>query len=210
MTSSAEHHRENISNEFDILYKKEKEALRRAINKLFGRNAAERVRLTLEECKDVSGKKILDIGGGLGHTRTELEKRGALIVSIDLSKNLVMERAMRRKLEFEKNFALLHGDFMSHVFGENFDISVALGVFDYIRNPVPYLKKMQSITVDKCIMSFPSRFTFSVPLRMIWRRSRKFPSHLYTKREIKRLLSPAFSRFKVKNICAGYHCVAFA
>lgn len=210
LTSSAEYHWENIAREFNFVYRKEKEALRRAFNKLFSRNMAERARLTLEECKDAKGKKILDIGGGLGHIRTELEKRGALIVGIGLFNDLLMEGGTRRKLEFEKNLALLHGDFMSHLFRENFDISVALGVFDYIGNPVPYLKKMQSVTVDKCIISFPSKFAFPVPPRMIWCRSRKFPSHLYTKREIKRILSPAFPRFRIKNICAGYHCVARA
>lgn len=200
MQDSTREHWDNIAQEFDTFYKKEKDALRRAVDKIFRKGMAERVNLTLQECKNVKGKRILDIGCGLGHATTELMKRGSEVVGISSTVN-----ATRLIKEM---YVLICDDFLDYPFDESFDISIALGFFDHTGNPTPYLKKMKLLTREKCIMSFPSQFAFQVPIRMIWLRSKKCPAYFYTKKRIKRLFHPIFPRFKIKNISAGYHCVA--
>lgn len=195
-------HWDRIAQEFDTSYKREKDALRRAIDKVFRKSMTERLVLTLQECKNVKGKRILDIGCGLGYAATELMKRGAEVVGISSSAN-------KTRLTKEA-YALLCDDFLGYAFDESFDISIALGFFDHTGNPNPYLKKMKSLTREKSIMSFPSQFAFQVPIRMIWLRSKKCPAYFYTKKKIKRLFHPIFPRFKIRNISAGYHCVAFS
>jgi len=186
---------EGVAKELDAFYKKEKDALWRAIDKVFRSNVTERIDLTLLECKSVNGKSILDIGCGLGLLAAELKRKGALITSLKLSiANIDMT---------------IRDEFIYNDIEEDFDISLALGVFDYIKDPSPFLRKMHSVTREKCIMSFASAFAFQVPLRIIWLRSKKCPVYFYTKEGIKRLVSPIFSRYKIKNISAGYHCVAF-
>ena len=202
MEDSKREYWDNIAQEFDTFYRKEKDALRRAIDKIFRKNMTERLILTLQECKNVKGKRILDIGCGLGHAATELMKRGAEVVGISSSVNMTHL--------IKGVYVLLYDDFLGYAFDESFDISVALGFFDHTGNPTPYLRKMKLLTRAKCIMSFPSQFAFQVPIRMIWLRSKKCPAYFYTKKKIKKLFYPIFPRFKIKNISAGYHCIAFS
>ncbi len=210
MEDSKREYWDNVAQEFDTFYRKEKRALRRVVDKIFRKNMAERFSLTLKECKNVDGKKILDVGCGSGRMTIELARRGAHVAGIDLSENMLkMAMAIAQKLDVEKNCEFISDDFLSHIFTKNFDILIALGFFDYTKDPVPYLAKMKSLTREKCIFSFPSKFAFQVPLRMIWLKARKFPVYFYTKKELKRLFTPIFPRFRIKNISAGYLCVAF-
>lgn len=210
MEDSKKEYWDNVAQEFDTFYREEKRALRRAVDKIFRKNMAERFSLTLQECKNVEGKRILDVGCGSGRMTIELARRGAYVAGIDFSENMLqMAITVAKKLDVEKNCEFIHDNFLSHIFNEKFDILIALGLFDYTKDPIPYLRKMKSLTREKCIFSFPSKFAFQVPLRMIWLKARSFPVYFYTKKEIKRLFTPIFPRFKIKNISAGYLCVAF-
>lgn len=201
---------EKVASEFDEYYQQEKCISRRVLDKFFRKGMKERVDLTLLECKNVSGKKILDIGCGSGRIAIELAKRGAEVVGIDFSKNMLdMATLMAQKQGLAKNCKFILANFISHFFSENFDMSLALGFFDYTKDPMPYLKKMRSITREECIMTFPKKFAFQVPIRMVWLKSRKCPVYFYTRNQLERYFSKEFSRFKIKNISAQYFCVGF-
>ena len=58
--------------EFDTFHKEEKGVLKGAIDKVFRKSMTERLNLTLQECKTVNGKKILDVGCGSGRLSIEL------------------------------------------------------------------------------------------------------------------------------------------
>jgi hypothetical protein len=109
----------------------------------------------------------------------------------------------------ENKCTFIEDNFVNHIFDEQFNISIALGVFDYITEPTIFIEKMRSLTSEKCIMSFPSKFAFQVPLRTIWLRSRNCPVYFYTKKELNGLLSERFTRFTIKTISALYLCVAY-
>ena len=170
----------------------------------------ERFNLTLKECRDAYGKKILDIGCGPGRLCIELAREGAQVVGIDFSQNMVnLANSLAKKYELRSKCKFVCDDFMRHDFNEDFDISIALGFFDYTKDPIPYLEKIRSLTKEKCIMSFPSKFAFQAPVRMIWLRKRKCQVFFYTKKEIRRLLPHISSSFKIENICAGFFCIVY-
>ena len=198
-----------VAEEFDLYYKEEKATLKRAVDKIFGKGMKEGYDLTLLECKNVNGKRILDVGCRNRRASTELAKRGAHVVGINSSRYAIDQAKLTvEKEKLHDKFILIHDDFARHMFDERFNISLALEIFDYTEDATFYLKKMKALTTEKCIMSFPSKFAFQVPLRMIWLRSRNLPVYFYTKNELKRLLSQHFHHYKIKNISARYFCVA--
>lgn len=201
---------DEVVQEFDTYYREEKAALRWAIDKIFRKAVTERFSLTLQECKNVKEKRILDIGCGTGRMAVQMAKRGAHVVGIDISQNMLdMAKSIAEKEGLQDQCTFIRDDFANHTFNEKFDVSLALGFFDYTKDAAFHLKKIRSLTTEKCVMSFPAKFAFQVPLRMIWLKSRNIPVYFYTKKELKRLLSPHFSHYKIKNLSAGYHCVAF-
>ena len=209
MSNTDKEYWDEVAQDFDTYYREEKDALRRAIDKIFRKAMTERFRLTLQECRNISGKKVLDIGCGTGRMSVQLGKRGARVVGIDISQNMLdMAETIAKKEGLQENCTFVHDDFAKHTFNGKFDISIALGFFDYTRDAAFHVKRIKAITTEKCIMSFPAKFAFQVPLRMIWLKSRNVPVYFYTKKELKRLFSPHFSHYKIKNISAVYFCVA--
>jgi len=194
--------------EFDTFYQEEKRALRKLVDRIFRKGMKERFHLTLKECNDVSGKKILDVGCGPGRIAVELAKRGGYVIGIDLSENMVnLANNLAKKLGLNDKCKFVCDDFLRHTFNEKFDISIALGFFDYTQNLAPYLAKIRSLTTEKCIMSFPCKFSWQTPLRIAWLRRRKCPVFFYTKEKIRNLLSQYFSDFRLSSISADYFCV---
>jgi len=196
-----------ITQQFNTLYPEEKKVLRRLIRKILSKGINEGIDLTLKECKNVKGKRILDIGFSLRNAAAELIKRGAEITVLGPTLNKphhlhTEDEAAKRQYTIEYN------DLLDPGFDEDFDIAVALNFFDHVTDPLPYLRKLKLITREKCIMTFSSRFTLQAPVKMLWITTQTLPLRLYTKAEVKRLLSPIFPRLRVKNISAGYHCVA--
>src|SRR3972149_4995673 len=181
---------DQAAQEFDSFYSEEKAALKRTIDKIFRKAMTERFHLTLEECKNVKGKQIVDVGCGSGRLAVELAK------------------TMAEEAGVQGNCTFIRDDYADHVFKQKFDISIALGFFDYTKDPAFFVKKMRSMTTGKCITSFPAKLAFQVPLRMIWLRCRNCPVYFYTKNQLKRLFAPHFSHYKIKNISAVYFCVA--
>lgn len=196
---------EQTALEFSIYHRKERNVLRRAVKKIYSKSQAERIDLTLRECRSVMGKKILDIGFGLGQASGVLVKRGAEVVGIS---SVLNKGSFADKHKTKEKYTVIDDAFCNHVFHEDFDVCIALSFFDYVQDAMPPLKKMKLLTREKCVISFSSRFVLQVPIRILWPGSRKWPVFFYTKKEIKRLLSQMFSRYKIKNISAGYHCVA--
>lgn len=207
--ASGKEYWDEVAQEFDSFYREEKATLKRAIDKIFRKAMTERFRLTLEECKNVEGKRILDVGCGSGRIAVELAKRGAKVTGIDYSQKMIdMAKAMAEKEGVSSNCTFIRDDFATYAFKEKFDMSIAMGFFDYTKDAAFHVKKLRTLTTEKSLMSFPAKFAFQVPLRMIWLRSRNCPVYFYTKNELKRLFAPHFSHYKIKNISAVYFCVA--
>lgn len=211
LQESSRNYWDDTAKEFDSIYWEEKTFWKKAVDRFLRKSVRERFNLALEECKGAKGKTILDIGCGSGRLAVELARRGAYVFGIDSSFNMIsMAGSLVEKSQLTEKCRLICDGFLEHVFDQKFDISMALGFFDYTKNPVPYLTKMRSLTKEKCMMSFPSRYAFQTPLRIMWLKKRRCPVYFYTKQEITKLLSPFFDAFKIKDISAGYFSVAYA
>jgi len=182
---------EQIASEFDGIYDNKGNFITKIFNKIFRKGMYERVNITIEESGQVQNKTILDIGCGSGRVSFLLAKEGAEVIGIDYSNQMIeLAKKNRRQLSQNNSIEFKCCDFM-HDFPHDrkYDISIALGVFDYIQDPIPFLDKVKKITKSKIIASYPVKFAFQSPLRKLWLRSRNCPVYFYTEENLKKIYS---------------------
>lgn len=201
----------DTAKEFDDIYDNKGGILKKCINKLLRKGMRERVALTLQICDNANCKTLLDIGCGSGRIALPLAEKGLKLVGIDYSSEMIDLANEYLKEYMEKGKSNLDvkficGDFMKDFKNnELFDITLALGFFDYIENPLPVMKKMRDLTKEKMIASYPAKFTPQMPIRKIWLRKRKCPVYFYTKRKINDLYkSIDVEDYKIVKVAAGY------
>ncbi len=205
---------EGTAEEFDEIYDNRGGIFKRFINKIFRKGMAERVAMTLKEC-DGRDKTVLDIGCGSGRIALLLAEKGMKVTGIDYSSKMIeladeYLRKYKASAKTELNVEFMRRDFMRDFdSNELFDITLALGVFDYIENLMPFLEKMKNLTKEKMIASYPAMFTFQMPIRKVWLRTRNCPVYFYTKSKLKMMYaSMGITDYKIRKTAAGYLVIA--
>jgi ubiquinone/menaquinone biosynthesis C-methylase UbiE len=159
-TTGAQKYFNRVPKQWDALYSHES-PLKYLINKWLRKGLYWRYRLTFEHCGDLTGARVLDIGCGTGRYSIECVKRGASrVVGIDFAPSMIdFSRETAQQMNVTNKCEFICGDFLTYPFEESFDIILAIGVFDYIKNPKPMFKKVAQLNPRKFLASFP-KFTF--------------------------------------------------
>jgi 2-polyprenyl-3-methyl-5-hydroxy-6-metoxy-1,4-benzoquinol methylase len=160
-------HFEKSIADFDLIYVDEKSWFRKLLDKRFRYDNYERYELTLQECADISGKRVLDIGCGSGRYSVDLAKLGAgCVVGIDFAQSAVdIASKLAKNDGVSDSCSFISADFKDCKFDDPFHISLAIGVMDYVSDPVDLISKMRETTTEKLIMSFPSKSTYRMAIR---------------------------------------------
>jgi SAM-dependent methyltransferase len=94
---------------------------------------------------DVDGRRVLEIGVGVGLDAGELIRRGALYTGIDITENHLERTAAYLQLRRLLPEALIQGEIVGHRFAEPFDVVYSFGVLHHIDHEVDVLRKIHSI-----------------------------------------------------------------
>lgn len=184
---------------FDSIYLNESR-LSRWFNWTFRKAIYERFYIAIRESGDVTDKTVLDVGCGSGRYVVEYAKRGARRVvgvdfaskMLDLARNLAIQEGVQDRCEF------LQGDFLKLDFSHQFDVVLAMGVFDYVGDPQMLLGKMVNLSQDVVIASFPGRSILRMHFRRLRYRSRNCPVFFYSEPELHQIARGAgLSNYKL-------------
>jgi cyclopropane fatty-acyl-phospholipid synthase-like methyltransferase len=169
----------------------------------------DRYAFTIKNCEPIQNRTFLDVGCGNGLYSIELAKRGAAkVVGIDISEVMVdLCRQTTSAEGLEDRCTFEHTDLLQYVSDSIFDVTFGIGLFDYIRNPLPVLTKMRQLTGEKAILSLPRLWTWRAPVRKARLSTRRCDVFFYTKSRIDSLLSQAgFGTYTITRI-GKLHCV---
>ena len=190
---------ERDARSFDAIYRLERSPFWRWVNTTLRRAVFERYTITFEQAGDVRGKKILDVGCGSGVYSVDFARRGAgRVVGVDFSENMLkLARQEAERHQVTDMCEFIQADFLELDLEEKFDISIAMGVFDYVPDQVAFLRKMAALTTDRVIVAFPSHSLLREPARRLrYKLAGKGDIYLYGEDDVERIATDAGLREK--------------
>jgi 2-polyprenyl-3-methyl-5-hydroxy-6-metoxy-1,4-benzoquinol methylase len=185
---------ERDAQSFDAIYRLERSPFWRLVNTTLRKAVFERYDITFDQAGDVTGKKILDVGCGSGVYSVDFARRGARrVVGIDLSNNMLeLANQEAEQHGVAERCAFIRADFLELDLKDTFDISIAMGVFDYVPDQVAFLRKMVEVTTGKVIVSFPGHSLVREPARRLrYKLAGKGEIFLYGRDDVERIATEA-------------------
>ena len=197
---------------FDAIYSGSKGPVRRWLDRTLRRDIGARFDETMRECADASGAEVLDVGCGSGRYAIALALRGARVTGVDtaapmleLARRLAAERGCAARCRF------VLSEFLSAPLARGYDLTLAIGFFDYIADPRPHLERMAASAGrgGKLIATFPRLWTWRAPLRKARLAARGCPVYFYTRARVWRLREePGWSPARVGRVGKLHFAVA--
>lgn len=198
--------------DFDSIYARSKSRFSNWIDATFRWDMYARFDYTMEHAEPIQGRTFLDVGCGTGRYALEFARRSARrVVGIDIAEKMLAVCEQRARVEhLEARCSFAHTDLTRYQPDAPFDVCIGIGLFDYIREPLPVLTRMQAVVSDRAIMSFPRFWTWRAPVRRVRLAVRGCDVYFYTKERIAELLKQAgFKRYTLKQVGQLYCVTAF-
>ena len=196
---------------FQRIYTHRKSRFANTLDKIFRKDMYERFAFTIKHCEPIKGRTFLDVGCGNALYSLELVRKGAAkVVGIDISEVMIgLCKQSCEQHDLTDRCTFLQTDLLDYKPQSNFDVSIGIGLFDYISDPLPVLKKMREVSTDKAVMAFPRLWTWRAPVRKVRLGIKGCDVFFYSKAKIERLMREAgFSRHTINKVGKLYCVVA--
>jgi 2-polyprenyl-3-methyl-5-hydroxy-6-metoxy-1,4-benzoquinol methylase len=199
------HHFHTVATSFDSIYSSP-----RLVDRIFRRDMYMRFQRTLEECRPLTGKSVLDVGCGSGRYAIALAEKGArAVLGVDFAPRMVdLAVDNARRAGVSDRCAFIADQFLTHPFDQPFDYVLAVGFFDYIQDPEPFLSKARELTRVKFIATFPRLFTWRAPARKVRLALKNCPVFFYTRRHVLDLMTRAGFSVSRLEVCGKLYWVS--
>jgi 2-polyprenyl-3-methyl-5-hydroxy-6-metoxy-1,4-benzoquinol methylase len=201
---------DKVPDQWDALYAHENRA-RYWFNRVFRPDLFERYGMTFALCGEISGAKVLDIGCGTGRYSIEFAKRGAAqVTGIDFAPAMInFAQEMATQCGVSDRCRFIRSGFNEFEAQDRFDIIIAMGLFDYVADPEPVLKKATGLLKGRFLASFPVDRGLWGLQRKIRYRLKNCPIYSYTPEKVMALgLAARFKAFNLKEMSTGIFLVA--
>ncbi len=197
---------DGYAGDFDSIYGDGRGLFQRLLDRMFRRSMWLRYRRTIEGCRPIEGRAVLDIGCGPGHYGVTLAARGAgRVVLLDFAPQMLnLARARAEAAGVAARCEFNEGSFEAYRPDARFDFSIVMGVMDYVREPEPFISHVLKLTAGKAFFSFPEASGLLAAIRRK-RYQRRTPLFLYRREGIEQLfnrVSP--ERFTIEKLARDY------
>jgi 2-polyprenyl-3-methyl-5-hydroxy-6-metoxy-1,4-benzoquinol methylase len=191
------------SKAFDAIYSHKKTNLSNWMDRVFRSDMYGRFQFAMDHMQPIANRTVLDLGCGSGRYAIPCATAGASrVLGIDIAPRML---DMARQLAAENGVAdrcsFVQTDVLNLDEHSKFDYLLAIGLFDYIQDPVPVLRKMRELTAERAIISFPRLWTWRAIPRKVRLTLRGCPVYFYTRKAIHQHLAEAgFTASKIERV----------
>lgn len=198
-----------VAHDFDAIYSGRKSAVGRAMDRWFRKDIYQRFDWVMEKAGDTRGKRIVDIGCGSGRFVSALAARGAThVTGVDVAPEMLKLARKRVEEDGVANVcSFVQADVLDWKTDERFDLSIAIGFWDYIADPLPRLKIIREMTGDVFLSAWPRLWTWRMPVRKVRLTALGCPVYFFRRPEVERLLQEAGFRVVDVKVVGKLYCV---
>jgi SAM-dependent methyltransferase len=182
--------------QFDDLYEDERPLVR-----LLRPGLLRRRQLAVDTVRSYGSPRVLDVGCGSGRiAELALEAGAGHYVGIDFAKEM-LELARARLAQFGDRVELIEDDFLQAEPEGQFEVILALGLFDYLPDPERFSRRMFELCAPGgCVVgSFPAWSLLKGPIRKVrYEWIGDCPIFNYNRHELERMLGASgFERLEI-------------
>src|SRR5438552_5581359 len=143
-TERVRKHFDKDAQRFDAIYEVQKPLVQRVVDRVFRSVVVERFRLICALAPQDGRWTVLDVGCGSGRYSVSLARLGAARVQgLDFSQKMIeLARHDSTEAGVSDRCSFVVSEFLKHPIAETFDVVIAVGYFDYLKDPLPHLIKM--------------------------------------------------------------------
>jgi len=181
---------DRIADEWDAIYAEERGGLSGILNRLFRKDMWLRY-LWVKELMERSPRgSVLDIGCGNGIYSLALAQAGHKpILAMDLAPAAIEKAAAAvAQAGLSDVIRTEVGDAFFGDRAEHFDVALAIGVFDYVGEPLPALQAVAG-RADRLLATFPRAETWRAPARKLRLKLRGCPVYFYRRQALTNLVT---------------------
>jgi predicted RNA methylase len=183
----------DIAHDFDAIYTGKKGPVGRILDRWLRKDIYQRFDWVMRKSGDVRGKSIVDIGCGSGRFVTTFAKNGAArVTGVDVAPEML---SLARKLVAADGVANLcsfhQADVLNWKADQRFDISIAIGLWDYIADPPERLRIIRGFTGEKFLSAWPRFWTWRMPIRKVRLTLEGCPVYFFRKPQVYKMLREA-------------------
>lgn len=176
---------DGYAHDFDAIYGGRRGPIGRSLDGIFRKSMRLRFERTLQGCRPVAGKTVLDIGCGPGHYGVALAAEGAAhVVMLDPAEEMIgIARDRVRDAGVEDRCELVHSSFEEYEPSERFDFCILMGLMDYIADARSCVQHALAASRGRAFFSFPSATGVLAAFRRYRYRNRT-PLYMYRESEL--------------------------
>jgi len=198
----------DIAHDFDAIYSGKKSPFARFLDKVLRADIYQRFEWVMAKAGDVRGKRICDIGCGSGRFVAEFAKRGAAeVVGVDVAPEMLkLARELADKEGVGAVCKFVHADVLDWKADGEFDIVIAIGLWDYVADPSSRLKLIRKFTKGMFLSAWPRFWTWRMPIRKVRLSVEGCPVHFFRKPLVEKLLRDAGFDVKTNEVVGKLFC----
>ncbi len=194
---------------FDAIYTGKKPGWARFLDKSLRRDMYQRFDWVMKNSGDLKGKSVCDLGCGTGRYVIAYAQSGARrVLGIDGAQSMVRQASsLIQEAGLQDTAQVQEYPILNCPEDEVFDITIAVGVFDYTQDASPFLEKIRRITGSRFLATFPRYWTYRMPIRRVRLGLLGCPVYFYTAKQIRELHKHAGFKCEQIERLGAIYCV---
>jgi len=199
----------DIASNFDAIYSGEKSAFGRAMDKWLRKDIYQRYDWVMEKSGNVRGKSVCDLGCGSGRFVAGLAKKGAAkVTGVDIAPDMIKLASQLVEKEGVGDVCnLIVSDLLNWKADQQYDLSIAIGFWDYIQHPPQRLRIIRQATRGTFLSAWPRLWTWRMPTRKVRLAVDGCPVYFFRKGQIRKMLKEAGFEMVSCQVVGKLYCV---